>query len=73
MLFLNIMYVFRLVQQVLYSAESGCNTLSCLYNLSLYLIDVNIPFIIQLNFLYLYLWNLTTLVGMCLFLVVSII
>ena len=52
---------FRLVQHVLYCAESGCNIFSCLYNLSLYLIDLNRPFVIHFDFLYLCLWNLTIL------------
>ena len=58
---------------MIYSAKSGGNILSCLFNLFLCLIDLNIPFVIQFYFLCLYLWNLTTLVVMCLFLVVSII
>ena len=51
MFFLSItLYVFILVQHVLYCAESGCNIFSCLYNLSLYLIDLNRTFAIQLDF-----------------------
>ena len=53
MLFLSItFYVFRVVQHVLYY---GCNILSCLYNLYLYLIDLNKHFIIQVDvYVYIY-------------------
>ena len=56
MLFLSItLYVFRLVQYVLHSTETGCNIFSYLYNLSLHLIDLNRPLVIKLDFLCLHL------------------
>ena len=54
MFFLSItLSVFRLMHHVIYCAESGCN-ISCLYNLSLYLINLNRPFVIHFDLLCLY-------------------
>ena len=44
----------------------GFVNFNCLYILSRYLIDVNIPCVIQADFLCLYLLNFTNLFGICL-------
>ena len=54
------------------SKVSGFVNFNCLYNLSRYLIDLSNPFVIQDDFLCLYFFNLTILLGMNLFLARSI-
>ena len=51
----------------MYSGVSVVVCFNSAYNLSLYLIDLIMPLVIQLDFLCLCLWNLTSLTGKCLF------
>ena len=55
-----------------YSLRTGLANFIVLYRLSRNLIDFNMPYVIHLDFLCLYLLNLTNFPVMCFFLAVSI-
>ena len=61
-----VQYVLRFVFRILYCGINGSVIISCLYSLSLNLIDLRIPPVIHASFLCLYLLNLTVLSGICL-------
>ena len=66
-----VLYVLRFVFRILYCGIDGLVILSCLYNLSLYRIDLRIPLVIHVSFLCLYLANVTVFSGMCVSIVFS--
>ena len=61
-----VQYVLRFVFRILYCGINGSVIISCLYSLSLNLIDLRIPPDGIVSFLCLYLLNLTVLSGICL-------